>query len=680
MGRAKSRRRAFFGRWVMDRAIWAVLLAFCVAAVAASAWMPWLATFPAGWTLPMADVLNRVSEPVLEVIQPVTRGFALAIAVPLGALRAMLQWMPWPALAAIVVLLSLRASGAGLAVFAMVSVLAIVGAGYWGQSMNTLAIVLMALPPSVGIGFALGAAAHRWRPLRPWVLAALDVMQTFPAFAYLIPLLILFGFGPAPGLLAGVIFSIPPMVRNTLLGLDRVPEAVIEAAQMCGATQRQLFWQARVPSAKAQLLVGVNQTTMAALSMVIIVAVIGGFDDIGWEVLAAMREAALGRSLLSGLVIVILAVLLDRITAGLAEARPDRSISARGFWVGTALALLAGLAMRLALPGRDFLPDALTNGLSKGIDAALMTFVTWSEPAFSAFRDGLTYGLMLPLRIGLQGAASPTVWGFALQPWMIAGYALVSAVLAVRAYRRTPAAGFGVIFVSLALFTGLARLPWPGVVALALFLAWRSGGARLVLLTGAGLGLILLSGLWSPFAQSAYLIALAVLIAFALGGALGVLAAENDRLSALLRPISDALQTMPQFVFLIPALMLFRVGEFTALIAILLYAIVPPIRYVEHGLRNVPVHLVEAATQMGATRSQLLWQVKLPLAGAVIRLGVNQTIMAALSMLVIAALVGTRDLGQQVYIALGKADLGLGLVAGLSISLVALVSDRLLRD
>jgi len=664
----------------MDRAIWAVLLAFCVVAVAASSWMPWLATFPAGWTLPLADILNSVSQPALELVQPATRGFALTIAVPLGALRAMLQWMPWPALGAIVTLLSLRASGPGLATFAVATVLAIVGAGYWGQAMNTLAIVLMALPPSLGIGFALGSAAHRRPFLQPWVLAALDVMQTFPAFAYLIPLLILFGFGPAPGLIAGVIFSIPPMVRNTLLGLDKVPETVIEAAQMCGATPRQLFWFARVPSAKAQLLVGVNQTTMAALSMVIIVAVIGGFDDIGWEVLAAMREAALGRSLLSGLVIVILAVLLDRITAGLAEARSKRALSVRGFWAGSALALLAGLAMRTALPGWDLLPEALTHGVSKDIDTGLMTFVTWSEPAFSALRDGLTYGLILPLRIGLQGAASPAVWGFALQPWLIAGYALVSAALAVWAYRRNPATGFAVIFIALALFTGLARFPWPGVLALALFQAWQSGGVRLAVLTASGLGLILVSGLWSPFAQSAYLTALAVMIAFALGGALGVLAAENDRLSALLRPINDALQTMPQFVFLIPALMLFRVGEFTALIAILLYAIVPPIRYVEHGLRAVPAHLVEAATQMGATRSQLLWQVKLPLARAVIRLAVNQTIMAALSMLVIAALVGTRDLGQQVYIALGKADLGLGLVAGLSISLVALVTDRLLRD
>jgi len=177
--------------------------------------------------------------------------------------------------------------------------------------------------------------------------------------------------------------------------------------------------------------------------------------------------------------------------------------------------------------------------------------------------------------------------------------------------------------------------------------------------------------------QSLYLCALAVMLCLLLGGALGIWAAHNDRVSGLLRPVNDALQTMPQFVFLIPALMLFKVGEFTALIAVMLYAIVPPIRYVEHGIRNVAPDVVEAVRQMGSTPSQLLWQVKLPLALPVVMLGLNQTIMAALSMLAIAAMVGTRDLGQQVYVALGKADAGMGLIAGLAIAFIAITSDRI---
>jgi glycine betaine/proline transport system permease protein len=164
-----------------------------------------------------------------------------------------------------------------------------------------------------------------------------------------------------------------------------------------------------------------------------------------------------------------------------------------------------------------------------------------------------------------------------------------------------------------------------------------------------------------------------------IGGRIGVWAAHNDTVSKIVRPINDTLQTMPQFVFLIPALMFFKVGELTALIAIMLYVIVPPIRYVEHGIRHVRVDCIEAGQQCGCTPLQLLFQVKLPLAMPVIMLGLNQTIMAALSMVVIAAMVGTKDLGQQVYIALGKANAGLGLTSGLAIALAAMMADRIIR-
>lgn len=661
--------------------LWAGLFLLCLAAVALVPVLPWLANYPAGWTLPIADWINAALMPVFTWVQPVGRAVAQALDPPLRSLRAALEWFPWPALALIVAALGLRASGWALAIFAVLAQVYVVGAGYWPQAMNTLAIVLMSLPPAVASGFALGALAHRWPRLEPPLVATLDVMQTFPAFAYLIPLLILFGFGPAPGLVASVVFSLPPMVRNTMLGLGRVQAEVIESALMSGASPRQLFWLARVPSALPQLMIGVNQTTMASLSMVIIVAIIGGFNDIGWEVLAAMRGAELGRSLLSGLVIVAMAILLDRITLGLATLarRRPTPLSGRGLAIITALAALGGVALRMAYPGQSLLPAAMGRAVARWLDRMLLDFVAATNAIFDAFHDALTYGVMLPLRIGFAGTATPVVWGFALAPWMVAAYALAVGVVAALFWRKHRGLALVPLFAALILATGLPRFPWPGFCAAILLLAGTAGGLRLAGFSALGLALILVSGMWPAFMQSTYLCAIAVALCLVAGGALGVVAAENDRFSAFLRPINDALQTMPQFVFLIPALMLFRVGEFTALIAIMLYAIVPPIRYVEHGLRNVSPDLVEAARQMGATRSQILWQVKMPLARPVIRLGLNQTIMAALSMLVIAALVGTRDLGQQVYIALGKADLGLGLVAGMAISCIALVSDRMLR-
>ncbi len=145
----------------------------------------------------------------------------------------------------------------------------------------------------------------------------------------------------------------------------------------------------------------------------------------------------------------------------------------------------------------------------------------------------------------------------------------------------------------------------------------------------------------------------------------------------VVQAVIDTLQTLPSFVYLIPAVMLFRVGDFTAMLAIVLYALAPAIRYTAHGIMQVPERLLEAGTASGCTGRQLLWRIRLPLALPQIMLGVNQTIMLAISMLVITALVGTRDLGQEVYVALAKADIGRGLVAGLCVAFLAIVADRL---
>ena len=175
---------------------------------------------------------------------------------------------------------------------------------------------------------------------------------------------------------------------------------------------------------------------------------------------------------------------------------------------------------------------------------------------------------------------------------------------------------------------------------------------------------------------SIYLCGIAVIISFILGSSLGIWAAHNDKVSAFMRPINDTMQTMPSFVILIPFVMFFGIGEFTALLAIIAYAFVPAMRYTEHGLRNVPETVIEAARMIGCSQTQLLWKVKIPLAMPVIMLGLNQTIMFGLAMLVIAALVGTTGLGQLIYIGLSKADFGTGMISGVSIALIAIIFDR----
>jgi glycine betaine/proline transport system permease protein len=156
------------------------------------------------------------------------------------------------------------------------------------------------------------------------------------------------------------------------------------------------------------------------------------------------------------------------------------------------------------------------------------------------------------------------------------------------------------------------------------------------------------------------------------------MAARNDRLHRIVGVVIDTLQTLPSFVYLMPVVMLFRVGDFAAMLAVVAYAVTPVIRYTDHGIRQIAPDLIEAARQAGCTRNQLLRKVQIPLALPHIMLGINQTIMMALSMLVITALVGTRELGQEVYIALTKADTGRGIIAGVCVAIIAIIADRLI--
>ncbi len=224
----------------------------------------------------------------------------------------------------------------------------------------------------------------------------------------------------------------------------------------------------------------------------------------------------------------------------------------------------------------------------------------------------------------------------------------------------------------------LLQLPWVAVTGLVALAGFQLGGWRLAVITASLTLFIAVTGNWEKSMISIYLCGISVLFASAIGIPIGIWAALNDRVHRVVQTVIDTLQTLPSFVYLIPVVMLFRVGDFSAMIAIVAYAVVPAVRYTDHGIRQVPADLIEASRAMGCSRMQLLRRVQLPMAMPEIMLGVNQTIMMALAMLVITALVGTRDLGQEVYIALTKADTGRGVVAGVCVAFIAIIADRLI--
>ena len=629
-----------------------VLWAAAIVGVAAlwlwgGAALPWAFEVPRAWRPPFAawiggflDWLTKEADFGLFTFRDLTRFVSAVIDVPyrvaLGLLSggATVFGVPvppvgWLGVTLLVALLGFVLGGAPLAALAGGAFLFIAVFGQWTSAMLTLASILVAVPLGVGGGLLLGIAGHRWPRFGRAIVPLLDLMQTIPVFAYLVPILILFGFGPTSAMIATLIYAMPPMTRITMLALSRVPAEIVDLGRMIGCTRRQMTWRVMVPSAQEALMVGVNQVIMLSLNMVIIASMIGA-GGLGFDVLSALRRLDFGAGLEAGFAIVALAIALDRLSQAAARRRPAPAraggVAARHPYLLAALAvLLVSTLAGLAIPALQSWPEAWR--LSTGTfwsDVVAWINVNYFD-AIEATKNAVLLNVLVPVRRFLIG------------------------------------------------------LPWLGVAVLLALAGWRLGGPRLALLAGGLTVLIAFTGLWEEAMITVYLCGISVVIAMLIGLPIGILVAERDRLWAWVRLVIDTLQTLPAFVYLMPAVMLFRVGDFTAMIAIVAYALAPAIRYTVLGLRGVDPALIEAGRAMGCTPWQILTRIRLRLAMPEIMLGLNQTIMFALSMLVITALVGTRDLGQEVYIALTKADAGRGLVAGLCVAFIAIIADRLIH-
>jgi len=613
----------------------------------------WIIRFPTAYQLPldkwisdfMAWLVDDLSFGVFT-FHDLTRFVSAVIEVPYDLVRALLvdgfsrglgqqavEIVPplsWIAVIAIMMGLAHFARDRGLALLVGLCFAYLAVFGQWDSAMVTLASVLISVPIGVAGGLTLGILAFRmpWfeRALRPF----LDLMQTVPVFAYLVPILVLFGFGPVSALVATVIYAMPPMVRITTVALHSVPEEVIEAGRMVGCRRRQLMWKVLVPSAMPSLMVGVNQVIMLSLNMVIIASMIGA-GGLGYDVLTALRRLDIGGGIEAGLAIVAMAIALDRLSQAFSKLDPHRAHADPD------------------LPFHRRFPHVAVIGAI----VVATTLAGLIVPAIRDYPEGLTI------------TTSP-FWSAAME-WV--NVTLFDSIEVVKTFL------LNVFLVPVKRFFG--GIPWAwGIVAVGL-MAGRVGGWRLGLMASAMMLFIAASGLWAAAMTTIYLCLVSVIIASLIGIPLGIWAGQNARANSVLTVFIDTLQTLPSFVYLIPVVMLFRVGDFSAMIAIVAYALAPAVRYAAHGIRAIDPELIEAGKVSGCTGLQILWRIKLPLAAPSLLLGLNQTIMLAISMLVITALVGTRDLGQEVYIALTKANTGSGVIAGLAVAFIAIIADRM---
>lgn len=670
----------------IDRSViqWAGVIGFVLLCAFLENELTWLKTYPETLVIPLADLFNVIMAWFVDTFRWLFRAISIALEWPVLTLQAVLHTIPWVVFIFLCGIVAYIAGGMRLLIFTTLSLLYMVIVGYWDKTMNSLSLVGISVPLAVLIGFSFGVWGFFSKRAERFIMPLLDLLQTVPAFAYLLAILMLFGFGTTVGLIASMLYAFPPMVRNTILGLRSVSPEVIESGIMSGATRPQLFWHVQVPSAWKQILLGVNQTTMAAFSMVIIASIIGGTSDIGWEVLSKMRKALFGESMLAGIVIALMAMIMDRITRGLATRQSTRKVDHTSFmaryryWILASVGaigfyLLAQIVPFMSDYPRDwrFYPAEFMND---GLEFVIINY----SLAIANIKKAAFFFFMLPTKVGLRQTISPYTWGFTLTLVHSVGYTILIVGSVLYAIRRWgTSSGAAIAIFGLITWFGITAMPWPGIIALFTMIAWKVGGNKLAIGTALGLGFLLVTGIWPQAMLSIYLCGLSAIIAFMFGASIGIWAAHNERVSAFIRPINDALQTMPLFVILIPFIMIFKIGEFTAMLAIIAYSFVPAIRYTEHGLRNLPSDVLEAATSMGCTPRQMLLQVKLPLAMPVMMLGLNQTIMYGIAMLVIAALVGTNGLGQRVYIGLGNGDFGFGMIAGLGMAVIAIISDQI---
>jgi glycine betaine/proline transport system permease protein len=550
----------------------------------------------------------------------VFRPMALGSAYALNEFGAQLRVLGWPGVLLVLTTVAVAVAGWRVAGVVAASLAGIALLGQWDAAMTTLALMAVGVVVSVAIGVPIGVLAGRVPRVERVIRPFLDAMQTIPVYVYLLPLAFVFGLGNASAIVATIIYAVPPAVRLTALGVKRVPGVKLEVGASVGATDRQLLRTVQLPLALPSIRVGINQTIMMALSMVVIASLVGA-TGLGLEVLRGLQTLDVGRAMDAGLAIVLLAVVLDRITFA-AGARGHRTL--RGWPLVGAIvgAFVVGRLLGMTPIAQDP-PFAGALSVAELTDQVLGWVSATLFPFTSAFSDAVTvYGLN-PLRDLL----------LVLPWWVLAG-------------------GIAVV-------------------------AWRVVGQGLAVYTIAAFGVIGAMGAWTDTMNTFSQVIVATVIAIALAVPIGVAASQNDTFDRVLRPILDGMQTLPAFVYLIPVVALFNIGRVPGLIASVIYALPPGVRMTNAGIREVPAETVEAARSQGATRWQLLRTVQLPLARPAILMGVNQTTMMVLAGIIIAGLIGAGGLGIEAVRGLTRSEIGRGAVAGIAIVLFGIMLDRI---
>ena len=553
------------------------------------------------------------------------------------------KWAVWPALPWTVVaggaiLLGYALKGKGLALLAGLATAYIAIFGQWEPAMETLSFVLIAAPVSCLLGLFLGAIAYKSRTAENILMPLLNVAQTMPHFSYLIPVMVFFGVGDHAGAIATIIFATPPMIRLTLLGLKRVSPEVVEAGAMSGCSNSQMMLKVLIPTARRDILIGTNQVIMQCLAMAVIASFIGA-KGLGFNLLLALNQLRIGQALELGICIVLIAVVLDKLSLAWANKQTDYFANLNFFQRHKYVVIFIML---------------------------LLTSVVLTFLGKVLFGEAINYFYLIPHN---QGITTEPFWQAGVD-WMVENW-----------YRGLQVFNnWLIIDVLMPMKAAYLGMPVIATFVLVMGVGYIIGGIRSALIVGSFLLFIAFTEWWDRALITAYMTSFAVMVSALIGITVGSLCAQNRLASKIILIVCDTFQTFPSFIYLIPVIMLFGVTDTSVLIAVVVYATIPATRYTVEGLRSVPSTLQDAGSMSGVNRVQRWMKIEMPLAFPHIMLGLNQTVVFALFMVIIGAMIGTDDLGQYILKALSdKNGIGNGLMLGLCVAFIGLAVDHLIR-
>ncbi|MGL5826739.1 MAG: ABC transporter permease, partial [Nocardioides sp.] len=602
-----------------------------------------------------------------------------------GALQRLVSTaaLPWPfpligwlGVAAILLWLTYAAAGRNATVLVGAALLFFGSSGLWVPAMDLLIVTFIAVLLSVVIGLPLGIWMSRSTTVSRLVTPLLDTLQTLPSFSYLGLAALFFGIGPAAAIVLTFLYAVAPLIRITEHAMRAVPQDIREAARSLGLTRRQLLRLVELPMARRTVVVGVNQCVMAALSMATIAALVNG-PGLGKPVANALQTLNVGAAAVGGLAIVVMAIVLDR-TIAAASRHPKvtgpgvtgSGTGANGMVLGVAparlprwageyhgaisstrasrstgrrrlmlvlLAIPVGICVYLSRYDKVYaqFPDVSETPVLRYLTGPFLTqtinqFTNWfvevSSAATLGVKDSITYALLNPLE------------------------------------------------------SLLAESPWWASAAMLLAVAYVLGGWRTALTTFVCEAIIIAVGQWHDamvtLSMTVVATASVLLIAITVGVGMG----RSQRADIAVRPFLDAVQTIPSMIYLVPALALFGVGRFTAIVAAIAYAIPIATKLVADGVRGVSPVAVEAARSTGSSRWQMITKVQVPMARESLVLAANQGLLYVLSVVVIGGLVGAGSLGYVVVSGFSQSDLfGKGIAAGITLTALGIMLDRITR-